>query len=299
MGAHASQRNISILLFASVVAFLLIFFVIPANAHAAAGKKTLLNCENQVGKISTTTIDKYDITNDGQKDLLSIQVGNRFHNSYENIYFYINGQLCYKSELLFTCKVQLLTLKSGKKFIYFVSRGGSDDGYYNVLQYKGGKLKTVLNQYISKGIRHAWITKLKVSGNYVRVTFGNSPYATGYIKCTYNYKYKKGTLKRTKYTPKAVKYYIRGKRGYTPTTGYITTACKLKVYKSASKKSKKSYLKKGTKVKIVAIKIKKKTMWFKLKPKSGKARWLKNPRKGIAYGKGHASTYFEETCQVG
>lgn len=292
-----SKRQAGLFFWLATVLFVMLFFIVlPVNAHAATGKTTLFTSKSWANGSRAATITKYDVTNDGKKDVVSVRLGgDSYSDCFEGLSIYVNGKrLYYKNYYGYFCKVQLLTLKNKKKFIYVEYTSDNDDGAYAILQYKSGKFKTIINQNLSKGIRHAWIHGVKVSGNSVKVTYGNSPYATGYIKCTYTFKYKKGTLKRTNSTSKSVTYFKNGKK----TKSYVTTACKVKTYKSTSTKSKKTYLKKGTKVKITAIKVSKKVMWFKLKTKSGKCYWLKNPG-SLLLNKGHQGTYFKEFYQAG
>lgn len=281
---------------ATVFFAILFFFALPANAHAATGKTTLFTSQSWTNGSRVAIITQYDVTNDGKKDAVTIYLDADSDSDYfKGLSIYVNGKrLYYKNYYGYFCKVQLLTLKNKKNFVYVEYTADNDDGAYAILQYKSGKFKTITNQSLSKGIRHAWIQGVKVLGNSVKVTYGNSPNATGYIKCAYTFKYKKGTLKKTSSTSKSVTYFKNGKK----TKSYVTTACKVKTYKSTSTKSKKTYLKKGTKVKITAIKVSKKVMWFKLKTKSGKSYWLKNPGSYLL-NKGHQGTYFKEFYQAG
>lgn len=289
--------------FIALLALLVAFCVsAPSAAEAATpSKKTIYSYSTWSSAMShrTATVSDYDVTNDGKKDKVKIVLSGTNRDWYESLAIYVNGKKALSSKLgAFDCKIQLITLKNNKKFLYVESVENNQDGLYGVYRYTGGKFKSCFTDDIVKGIVHCSISSLKVSGNSVKATYTVVSYGTGVSKLSYTYKYKKGTLKRASSTADSYSAISSSKGKYTK--GYFTCAKKINAKASASTKAKTKTLKKGTKVKITKMVIKNKTMWLKVKTKSGTSCWIKSPAKYMGYSASNpGGTYFKEAYMAG
>lgn len=277
--------------------------VVPDNALASAGTKTVLNWQGDSSYSKTKTIA--DITGDKRPDKVRFAIKATRYGT-ESLTIYVNGKKAYKTKEGnggFVCKVQRLELANGKPFLFVEYTGDNADGVYGILDYKSGKLKKLLTCRVANGIRHPYIGKVKVSGNTLNVTYENQPYALGMCQFTYSYKYKGGKLKATSSITTRLAYQPKcGSSGRITkwVRSTLTLNGKTPMYKSPSTKSKKVTFGKGTKVKLEAVKNVSKRLWFKAKiKKTGKSYWIKNPSKYLLSNEYPRGTYFKEKFQAG
>lgn len=254
------------------MALLVAFCVaLPGTAEAATAKVKDIDSD-YYGSAQTY---KFDITNDGKKDKVKVSYASKA------VKVSVNGESALsvkvpKAGLYIDLK--LITLKNGKDFLYLHAAGYSkgDDSattVEGVYCYVDGKLKACFTNNIAKNVQYTTIKKIKVSGNTVKATYYAQSQRVGEMKFTYSYKYKNGTLKRAA-TSDSFKAYSN--TADKMTTGYFTTAHKIKAKASASSKAKTVTLAKNTKVKVTQVSVKDKTMWFKMTTKSGTTCWVKN-----------------------
>lgn len=282
---------------AALTLLIAVCVVMPHTAEAATPSlKTMCHVYKEGSGTASKTIKKYDVTNDKKKDTVKVKLA-----SGENAFtlsVYINGKRALKTTAGTNwdayCGLDLITLKNGKHYLYLYAGGGSDDGgLFGVYRYSKGKLKSIVNSRdAGNGFTSTWVipysanNKLKVSGNTVKVTFAGCSYRMGYVNWSYTLKYKKGTLKRTGKAANSCKL----------DRSYVTAAHNIKAKTSASNKAKNKTLKKNTQVKLTKVIAKDKTMWFKVKTKSGQAYWIKNLAKYCDKG---TSTCFKEQMLAG
>lgn len=263
---------------AGLVALLALFISLcvaqPSTAQAATPSvKTLFSYSYVGGNAAVTkTVKKYDVGGSSKKDTVKFKF-----DTDRSFSMSINGKRVYynRDGSMFE-KVQLITLKNGKKFIYFYSEGSSTGADSGVYKYSDGELKKVFSGKIAKNLLYCHITSVKVSGNTVKANFAATDARFGLLKFSYSYKYKKGTLKRTSSSTSTVTAYTCAKSDNVYSKGYFTAKHKVKAKASASSKAKTKTIKKGTKVKIVKAKVANKALWLKVKTKGGTTYWVKS-----------------------
>ncbi len=277
-------------LYIGLFALLLMLVLVPAQSVEA---KSNINPTKKTLK-ADKTYTSYDITGDNEADKIRI-------NTYQiddewmcggNVE--INGKTCYTldpADYFLWIDVKLYTLKNGKNFLYIITTEYNDYATSAVLlQYKSGKLKTVVDFYktVYKFGTPTYDCKVKkVSGNTMTLQFAINSYTTSGTKFQMKYKYKNGTLKRT--SNKTSTFSLNFKRGKNT----FTTNKKLTVYSSPTSKKTKT-LAKGTKIKITQIYQKGSQMYMKYKTtKTKKTGWIK------CYKKSHSKDIFKKLYWAG
>ena len=266
----------------------------PVSAAAAskgASKTQLYTIEG--GYPSTNSASKvisYDIAGGSAPEKIKFA----FHQ--KNIKVYVNGKR--KLTVNFDyydsyTQVQFFRLANGKRFMFLKTTGDNADGIYALYRCSGGKFKRMLSQnsVVSKGANHRYIDNIFVKGNRVYVTYGHMFTLSGYTQFRYTYRYSGGKLRRTSSNTKQVNIAYQTR----PT---LTTAARVKLYRSKSTGARYSTVAKGTRVKVLAAGSAGKRFWLKVKTLNGnKTGWIRC--KDSYYPNGHAGTLFKETGLAG
>ncbi|MBS7008126.1 hypothetical protein [Anaerostipes sp.] len=245
-----------------------LFLFSPVDVSAKNPKEVTL----KPGK----TYKKYDITGDKKKDKILIKLTSHKNNPSIKMKtaVYVNGRKVYsKKGYSYGITAKIYTLKNKKPFLYLNSWADNGDGPVNALfRYKSKKLKKVINFQTLFGSKygtygtHPGGSVVKVKGNTVTARFDLMSWTIGPSSYEYQYKYKKGTLKRTSSAGKV----------YTSLNSSTATAKKnIKVYRTAKISSSFTVLKKGQKVQFIKSYVKGKHHFLKIRMSNKKTGWIK------------------------
>lgn len=244
--------------------------------------QTVLAANPQTVNLKTNkTYKSYDITGDKKKDTirvdilkhsgydyydsLSVKINGKTAYSFKNKYFYANNGYTEVS-------VKLYTLKNKKPFLYLYAQADNGDGAVcGVFQYKGGKLKQIINfQTLFKSYGgHNLGEVVSIKGNTITTRFYVMSYVLGPCYVQYKYTYKNGTLKRTSAITNFEKIYSYGK----PTTTFYANKA-LTAYTSAKSSNKAFTIKRGEAVKVDKCYMSGGKMRVRIEYK-GKYGWIK------------------------
>lgn len=245
-----------------------VFMVSPVKVSAKNPKEVTL----KPGK----TYKKYDITGDKKKDKIVIKLSS--HKNDPSIKMkttvYVNGKKVYsKKGYSYGITAKIYTLKNKKPFLYLNSWADNGDGPVNALfQYKSRKLKKVINFQTLFGTKygtygtHPGGSVVKVKGNTVTARFDLMSWTIGPSSYEYQYKFKKGTLKRTSST------------GKVTTALYNNTATakkNIKVYKTAKISSSYTVLKRGQRAQFLKAYVKGRNHFLMIRMSNKKTGWIK------------------------
>lgn len=257
------------------ICMLAVFCASGVQAQAKTKSKNPARVTLKVGK----TYTKYDLTGDGKADKIKI-TGKKSDDIYEKVAVSVNGKkTVFRGDwMVWKVKLQILTLKNGKCYLWVKGYGDDgDDPWEALYQYKKGKLvksvdfKTYTNRYAF----HSSTDVIGISGNTITVKHDimSSPLAN--MQCVYKYSYKKGALRRTSATGKITMvgydYEKTGKSG--------TLRRKRTLYSTAMGKKKVTVLPAGTKAKAIRIYMDKKNIRVQLKASNGKTGWVRCSKK--------------------
>ena len=259
-------------LLATTFLLLGVLLIFPIKVSAKNPKEVTL----KPGK----TYKKYDITGDKKKDKITVKLSSDKKNPSVKMKtaVYVNGKKVYsKKGYCYGATAKIYTLKNKKPFLYLYSWADNGDGPVNALfQYKSKKLKKVINFQTLFGSKygtygtHPGGSVVKVKGNTVTASFDLMSWTIGFSSYEYQYKYKKGTLRRTSSTGKVI----------TSLPNNSATAKKnIKVYKTAKIRSSYSVLKRGQKVQFIKAYVKGKNHFLKIRMSNKKTGWIKGQMK--------------------
>lgn len=250
------------LLIAAVCAALMLVAFVPTEAHAISASNG--------AKVKTMKMNKTykcDINGDKKQEKVRIT----FDGSAVKVL--VNGSVKYtnKSGGPDFAQALLITLKNGRTLLYY-SRDGYDYKYDQVLCYKSGKMKSLLDSEKLFPKSYAYLPAFgieKVSGNSLFVQVRNVSYSTGWTTATFKYTYKNGALKRA--TSSAAITSLGARTGKNAT---FKAARSMKAYTSAKCTKAKFTIKKGQKVEIKKIYFNSKMVGYQVKT-GNKTGWIK------------------------
>ena len=300
--------QLSLALFAACTLALAASAALPAQAHAAkAVNKTLMTASSEVqtstgsyewtDAITTKTFKKYDITGDGKADTIKIKAGKH------KVRIYVNGKLKGKvsESYAYDYTVTYLRSSKGRPLLYAKAVGDNYDGDYAVFQWKGGKLKRVASDSaVSYSYSyHTYFEKVWFKGTKLKVRYGLVTNTVAGLSATYTYTWKKGAFKRTGNTTSAIS--LTSADAYLGSGSWLTLAKDVTLYKKAGGKKKVVKAASGSKLKITAVCIKNKKLYFKAKTKAGKVGWFKGltDAEAIAIGSSETNTLFKGVWAAG
>jgi hypothetical protein len=222
------------------------------------------------------TIRSYDITGDGKKDTIRVKARKDRQGGYQDVTVYINGKKKY-SNPVFGCswsvKVSAFRLKNKKVFLAIDAKQDNDCHACRVLQYKKGKLHSVLNGYKVVSIKgndagDAVYTGKK--GNTVTMRAAVVSPTIGNYSCYVKYKYKNGAFHRTANTHKVYNNYAMSADNDTKD---LKVQSKIRLYTKPGKPSSRQLVP-GDTVRINAVHFAGRQTWYRAKV-SGKNYWIK------------------------
>lgn len=228
------------------------------EAHATTASKGAKVIPMQLNKTY-----KCDITGDKKADTVQVTFDDYA------VRVKVNGKTAYTKKNLGPDFIgaKIVKLKNGKAFLYYGTGGASND-YNQLLQYRSGKLKSVIDSsklFPAKVTTHPSFDVEKVTANTVHVeTFGVF-YSTGATGATFKYAYKSGTLKRASNTGTATFPFAKNSTKATRS---------MKAYTSAKCTKAKFTIKKGQKVTFKKIYTNGKVVSYQVKV-GGKTGWVK------------------------
>lgn len=240
-----------------------------------------------------TKYTKYDITNDGKKDIIQLKKLGKEAGWYNYFKVYINEKCALSiKENFYDTDVQYIQLSNGKAYLVIHLVGDDDVGPNDLYMYKKGKLKKVVDliKPIS-GIMgyHSGAEIRSVKGNKVYVDMESISYGLAYMKYEAIYNYKAGKL-----VLQGKKHKILGYSAY-PLNDIgihtLTSTKAIQLYKSAQLKQKSIKLKTGTKLKVKMCYISDKKISFYVETLSGKKGWFRSPK--------DTTKMFKETMYAG
>lgn len=266
--------------FKRIVTFLLAIVMVitiaptsPVFAKKASdvNKKSLISLTG-TSKISTS---KYDVTGDGKADKLVIKCNKFAYDMGEGIKVIVNGKTLYsdKNDYFYNIYAKICTLSSGKVLVYIYNPADNGDSYLcGLYDLSGKKMKCVLdmNRMFSKNGYHVNGDVSAVSGNKITVHHSQQNYCVAGMAVNFTYKYSKGKLVLDK--KESTNYQIWAGRGAG--NKELTAAKTITVYKKATSSAKAFTLKRGNKVKVVAVCSYKGNLYFKVK-KGNKTGYIK------------------------
>ncbi len=222
------------------------------------------------------TIKSYDITGNGKKDTIRVKAWKDRQGGYQDVTVYINGKKKY-SNPVFGCswslKVSAFRLKNKKVFLAIDAKQDNDGHACRVLQYKKGKLHSVLNGYKVVSIKgsdagDAVYTGKK--GNTVTMRAAVMSPTIGNYTCRVTYTYKNGAFRRTAYTHKVYHNYVMSSRDLDSNLKVQNT---IKLYSKPGKLSSRQLVP-GDSVRINAVHFSGRQTWYRTEV-SGKNYWIK------------------------
>ena len=222
------------------------------------------------------TIKSYDITGNGKKDTIRVKARKDINGCYQDVTVYINGKKKYSSPVFgcsWSVKVSAFRLKNKKVFLAIDAKQDNDGHACRVLQYKKGKLHSVLNGYkvVSiKGSDSADAVYTGKRGNTVTMRAAVMSPTIGNYTCSVKYTYKNGAFRRTAYTHKVYHNYVMSSHDLDSN---LKVQNKIKLYSKPGKLSSQQLVP-GDSVRINAVHFAGRQTWYRAKA-SGKNYWIK------------------------
>lgn len=244
-----------------------------------------------------TEYTKYDITNDGKKDIIQLKKLGKDTDWYNYFKVYINGKCALSiKEVFFNADVQYIQLSNGKAYLFIHLGSDNDDGPNDIYMYKKGKLKKAVDliKPIS-GIMgyHSGAEIRSVKGNKVYVDMESMSYGLASMKYEAIYNYKAGKLVLQSKKHKILGYFAYLDDQLSDIGIHTLTSTKaIQLYKSAQLMQKSIKLKTGTKLKVKRCYISGKKISFYVETLNGKKGWFRSP-------KDTTSKMFEEIMYAG
>ena len=247
--------------------------VIKKEASASSGSVITL----QDGKYT-----RYDITNDGKKDVIQLKKAGAESDWYTSYKVYINGKcaLTIKNLYYYSANAQLMRLSNNKSYLFIHLAGDNDDGPSNIYRYKKGKLVKVVDlikpiDEIMGG--HCTAEIKSVKGKKIYVSMNLMSYGLAGMEYEAVYKYKAGNL-----VSQSKEHRILGYCSYPKHTNLgiytLTSTRSMQLYKNAALKQKSVKVKAATKMKVKRCYISGKKISFYVETSNGKKGWFKSPK---------------------
>lgn len=227
---------------------------------------------------------KYDITNDGKKDIIQLKKEGKEADWYNYYRVYINGKCALTIRYTYyNADVQFIRLSNNKSYLFIHLGGDNDDGPSNVYAYSKGKLVKKID--LIKPIDdimgyHSGAEIRRVKGNKVFVNMNSMSYGLAYMKYEAIYEFRAGDLVLQSKKHKILGYYSYPK--HTKIGIYALTSTKpIQLYKNAILKQRSLKLKAGTKMKVKKCYISGKKISFYVETLNGVKGWFKSPKSSM------------------
>lgn len=241
-----------------------------------------------------TDIKKYDVTGDGEKDVVRIESEKpiRKNKPIEGPWIVkINGDVAYRSNPKHHTEyltVVLYQIRDDMIYLNITEEVGANDDINSCAfyQYQSGGLKKVcdvcspMTQH--KSLLHFYVTSMKVNDKEIKVSYSNQFSVTGYLNWSAVYRYENGVWK------------LNGNVYSTTAEKTLTANRKITIYKKPGGTGKAFTLTKGQKVGINKICLKNKKAYVRVELPNGKKGWMESP--GKQYGDGY---FFKEVVFAG
>lgn len=235
---------------------------------------------------------KYDVTGDGKADKIEIKkyIKPLDDYKYQGYKIWIDGKMVLKNTKTEYSKMNVFFVKT-KKYNYFMVYNQDLDGvrYVNFYRYSGKQLKKCISLHNIVDINMGLFTDYKISSvkaNSIKIKISGQTNMLGWTKASLVLKVGKGGKLSFAKKILGVSCYKINLNNRQITPKYLTTTKKIQVYKNERTTKKAFSIKKGSKVRITKMSIKRKKITYYCVTKSGRKGWMKSDIylfKGLIY----------------